>query len=191
MASTAQDELLQTFLTISGRQSTAFGEASAMLADVIGQFREAQNSAAVPASSKAAVAAQTQTTSSGGSLATTILKSGFGLAPLITSIAHWFGGGQAQAPAPLLQYVAPAPLQFDLANTAQANSGVSGFSQVAYGQNGLPRSAPAATPSSPQISIQVNALDSQSIMDHSSEIADAVRQAMLNMHPINDVVSEL
>jgi len=173
-------------LSDASKQIDALRSANQTLADAI-----LNNTVAVMQNSSAQGSGGKGVASTIGSVASTIFESGFGLAPLITSIAHWFGGGQAQAPAPLLQYVAPAPLQLDLANTAQANSGVSGFSQVAYGQNGLPRSAPAAAQSSPQISIQVNALDSQSIMDHSSEIADAVRQAMLNMHPINDVVSEL
>jgi len=37
----------------------------------------------------------------------------------------------------------------------------------------------------------VNAMDSQSFMDRSTDIANAVREAMLNMHPINDVVASL
>jgi hypothetical protein len=48
-----------------------------------------------------------------------------------------------------------------------------------------------SVPSGPQISIQVNALDSRSFMDHSYEIAQAVRQAMLDSHSLNDVVSDL
>jgi len=34
-------------------------------------------------------------------------------------------------------------------------------------------------------------MDSRSFMDHSSDIAQAVRDAMLNMHSINDVISNL
>ena len=68
-------------------------------------------------------------------------------------------------------------------------------SHGAKSKHGLPQATPsqssAAQTAGPQISIQVNALDSQSFMDHSNEIADAVRQAMLNMHPLNDVVSDL
>jgi hypothetical protein len=39
--------------------------------------------------------------------------------------------------------------------------------------------------------VQVQAIDSQSFLDHSDEIARAVRQAMLNMNSINDVVTDL
>ena len=39
--------------------------------------------------------------------------------------------------------------------------------------------------------MNVNAMDSKSFMDHSTDIANAVREAMLNMHPINGVVASL
>jgi hypothetical protein len=39
--------------------------------------------------------------------------------------------------------------------------------------------------------VNVQAMDSQSFLDHSSDIAQAVRNAMLNMSSINDLVSEL
>ena len=42
-----------------------------------------------------------------------------------------------------------------------------------------------------QITIQVQAMDSRSFLDHRDEIAQAVREAMLNSHSLNDVVSEL
>jgi len=42
-----------------------------------------------------------------------------------------------------------------------------------------------------QVMVQVQAMDSQSFLDHSEEIARAVRQAMLNSHGINDVITEL
>ena len=42
-----------------------------------------------------------------------------------------------------------------------------------------------------QITVQVQAMDSQSFLDHSDDIAQAVRQAMLNMNSINDVVTNL
>ena len=46
-------------------------------------------------------------------------------------------------------------------------------------------------PAAPQVTVNVNAMDSQSFMDRSTDIASAVREAMLNMHPINGVVANL
>jgi hypothetical protein len=45
--------------------------------------------------------------------------------------------------------------------------------------------------SAPQVTVQVQAMDSQSFMDRSQDIAQAVRSAMLNMHSINDVITDL
>jgi hypothetical protein len=51
-------------------------------------------------------------------------------------------------------------------------------------------SAAAAAPA-PQITVNVSAMDARSFMDRSGDIAAAVRDAMLNLNSINDVVSEL
>lgn len=41
------------------------------------------------------------------------------------------------------------------------------------------------------VTVQVQAIDSRSFMDHSEEIARAVREAMLHSHALNDVVVDL
>jgi hypothetical protein len=43
----------------------------------------------------------------------------------------------------------------------------------------------------PPIQITVQAMDSRSFLDHSDDIARAVREAMLHSHSLNDVVGEL
>jgi len=63
---------------------------------------------------------------------------------------------------------------------------------VVWGENGLPSSvAGGGSNAGQQITVQVQAMDSQSFLDHSDDIAQAVRQAMLNMNSINDVVTNL
>ena len=64
MASTTQDELYQTFLAVSGQQTSALGDATSMLADVIAQVDELQSSNPAPV---AATKTQSATTSSSGS----------------------------------------------------------------------------------------------------------------------------
>ena len=124
-------------------------------------------------------------------VAETVLKNAFGMVPLVRGIMGLFGGGGAPEPAPLVKYQRPSPIAFEAANTA---SGVTGLD---YGQSGLARAVPSvpavaeASAALPAITIQVQAMDSRSFLDHSSEIAQAVREAMLNMHSLNDVVSEL
>jgi uncharacterized protein YggE len=62
-------------------------------------------------------------------------------------------------------------------------------SSPATSQAGSSGAAPAAA--APQITVNVQAMDARSFMDRSNEIALAVRDAMLNMNAINDVVNEL
>jgi hypothetical protein len=63
---------------------------------------------------------------------------------------------------------------------------------VTYRADGTPRSAPAQAPApGANITIHVQAMDSRSFMDNSDQIARAVREAMLNSHPLNDVIGEM
>jgi hypothetical protein len=118
-----------------------------------------------------------------------------------------FGGGSNSQPS-LLKYQMPSSISFTSAETAD------GLSAAGYDQMGLPRvydagdsdgatssdgAAPATGAGSsagpgaaaPQITVSVQAMDAQSILDRSSDIAQAVRSAMLSMSSINDVVNEL
>ena len=52
-------------------------------------------------------------------------------------------------------------------------------------------SSPTASQQGQSILVQVQAMDSQSFMDHSHDIAQAVRQAMLNLNSLNDVILDL
>ncbi len=125
------------------------------------------------------------------SIASTVLKSGLGLVPLIGGLLGLFGGGDSPEPAPLVKYAMPPSIAFQGADT---NSGVA---LADYDQTGMPRAYGAATPAAsappapPQITVNVQAMDARSFLDRSSDIAAAVREAMLNLNSLNDVVSEL
>jgi len=136
-----------------------------------------------------------------GNVASGLLKSGFGLAPLITGLIRLFGGGKQEEPPPTpTRFELPPPVRFEAAK-APLGIGPIGLPEVSYGQDGRPRVVtqppegrrePAPAPVlAPQITVQVQAMDSRSFLDHSHEIARAVREAMLNMHPLNDVVTDL
>jgi hypothetical protein len=115
--------------------------------------------------------------STAGGLASSLLGGGgLGLlSPLISGIASLFGGGSAPKPLPF--YVPPPPIAINgVLNSATPNAAPAGGGQAA---------------AAPQVTVNVNAMDSQSFMDHSTDIANAVREAMLNMHPINGVVASL
>ena len=139
------------------------------------------------------------------SIATTVLKSGFGVVPLIGELFGLFGGGSTPAAPELVKYAMPASINFQGAETS------SGLSNADYDQFGSPRayggsgggaqSSPGSSTNAggtgmgsgpaPQITVNVQAMDARSFLDRSSDIAAAVRDAMLNLNSINDVVNDL
>jgi hypothetical protein len=193
----------RAFPAVSGQQTPALGDASAMLADVIAQIGELRSSSPAPvAASKTQTTPQTTSNDSGislGSVVSTVLTSGLGLAPLISGLVSLFSGGAAVAPPPLVKYALPTAIDFQAAESQGQVTGVD------YNQMGMPRSyAPAAASGgasgtangtanggAPQITVNVQAMDARSFMDRSNDIALAVRDAMLNLNAINDVVNEL
>jgi hypothetical protein len=108
------------------------------------------------------------------------------LSPLISGIASLFGGSSTPAPLPI--YTPPPPIAISgVLNSAAPNAATAatGAASPASSAAGSSQAAPT------QVTVNVNAMDSQSFMDHSDDIANAVREAMLNMHPINGVVASL
>lgn len=109
-----------------------------------------------------------------------VLGGGLGLSPIARAIFGLFsgGGGTPEVP-PLTKFSLPAPVRME-----QAQEG-GRVGEAVYGDRGAPRAAV------PPVTVQVQAMDSRSFLDHSAEIAQAVREAMLNMNSINDVVTDL
>jgi hypothetical protein len=114
-----------------------------------------------------------------------LFKGGFGLASLGFRIAGLFRS-DSEEPAALSEYQLPSSLAVEAANTRNI---LSGFPQIDRGQSGEIRQVGPET--APQIVVNVSAMDSQSFMDRSNDIARAVRDAMIHMHPLNDVVGEI
>ena len=109
-----------------------------------------------------------------------------GLSPILSGVMSLFGGGASSTPTPLTTYIPPPNLHFQVANgPGPAVLGVD------YGQSGAPRAVSSTPQSIPQITVQVQAMDSRSFIDHSHDIATAVREAVLNMHSLNDVIGDL
>jgi hypothetical protein len=120
-----------------------------------------------------------------GSLASGILGGGSILTPIISGLLNLFGG-QSSSPQPAFTaFTMPAPIHLDTT--------LSGAPQPAAPSAQVTGSNSTGSPpvSAPQIQIQVNAMDSQSFLDHSDQIAQAVRQALLNSHPLADVIAEI
>jgi hypothetical protein len=139
------------------------------------------------------------------SLVSSALGGGLGMIPLVSSLLGLFGGGSSEPP-PLEKYVKPDQLYFTGADTP------GGVEDADYNQYGMPRLYSDATTSSTSqtgsltstpatggsgsgagsgINVTIQALDSQSFLDRSNDIAQAVRQAMLTSNSINDVVNDL
>jgi len=157
-------------------------EEIAKLAEQLGKLQTASESTRTKASASGS--------SSSSPVASTLLSvfgTGLGLSPLISGIASLLGGGGSgsdSAPDPLMKFALPPSIQ--------VNAGVSESRGAAFAvdnpQGGLPRPAPVSPPA--QITVQVQAMDSKSFLDHSADIAMAVRQAMLESSVLNDVVRE-
>lgn len=126
------------------------------------------------------------------SVAGTVLR-GLTLSPLISGLVGLFRGGNKEEPAPLVRYSPPKPIRLQ---TGLTGGGTTPIAEVDYDEEGLPRAAGSAAGLGqayygPPITIQVQAMDSRSFLDHSEEIARAVREALLNAHSLGEVISEL
>ena len=110
------------------------------------------------------------------------------MAPLASSLLGLLGlfrgTGETEIPE-LPVYDPPAPRRLERVNGSQRPSELG---QAVWGERGDVRSVPALPP---QVVVNVSAMDSRSFLDHSNDIATAVRDAMLHMHPVNDVIGEL
>lgn len=226
MATTTQDELYKTFLQVQGQQASALSDVSFTMADVLAEVQDLRSSIPAPnvkatstSSSSAPAAESSGVGDTLSSVASTVLKSGFGLAPLATELFSLFGGGDTSTPPPLVKYAMPAAVDFEAAETSTGMSGLdydqSGMARVYQASSILgtqstmagagstaatqaaapvadnPPASTATPTQAPQITVNVQAMDARSFLDRSNDIALAVRDAMLNMNAINDVVNEL
>jgi tetrahydromethanopterin S-methyltransferase subunit B len=126
-------------------------------------------------------------TSTAGSVGNTLLDVlglGSGLSPLISGLVSLFGGSGGGQTTTVTPYIQPLPVNLAAGFTGSAAGGASG---VDYGEGGQPRQTTAAS-AQQQITVQVQAMDSQSFLDRSNDIAAAVRKAMLETSTLNDVI---
>ena len=107
-----------------------------------------------------------------------------GLSPMLRGLLSLFGGGEDEAPAPVPRYAAPRAVRIDAGVRGGPGSPVT----VDYGQGGEAREIAQAAPS---VVVNVSAMDSQSFLDRSGDIAEAVKRALLESHSLSDVVREL
>ena len=233
MANTIQDEIYQSFLSVSQQQSGELAQEKQSLSDLIVQADQVRQDMAQQYVRTTVTGRGSSGSSSGGTGGNSALgsvldvfKSGLGLSPIVQGIMSIFGGGDSSTPAPLVKYALPPAVNFQAAEVGgqvmnldydqagmpryygatQAASGVDtgtaapqiagGGGQVGGGGSQVAPS-PQRTAGAPgggsasQITVNVQAMDARSFMDRSSDIALAVREAMLNLNAINDVVNDL
>src|ERR1039457_5019944 len=181
MANTTQDTLYDAFSNAAGSQAEALEpitSASDKLAESLRSVTQQMGGGPSQYSAETSSNASKSGASEALSIATTVLETGLGIIPLVTGLIGLFSGGDS-TPAPLSKYAMPSKIGFEGADTG------TGTSDMDYGQMGTPRpynaasASPASSPAS-QITVNVQAMDSRSFLDHSSDIAQAVRDAMLN-----------
>jgi len=195
MADTAEDALLEEFSAIAGE--TAAGSSAGLIEQMTEAMGTIPYTPQTLTTSGQVAGVPTSSSGAGGSsalsIATTVLESGLGIVPLIGGLIGLFDGGGNSTQQPLTRYAMPAPVSFQGAETSAGieaeDSDLSGMARAVGGAG--TSGGTGATGEGSQITVQVQAMDARSFMDRSSDIAAAVRDAMLNLNSINDVVSSL
>jgi hypothetical protein len=121
-----------------------------------------------------------------GSFASGIVGGGSILTPIISGLFSLFGGHSSSQQPTFTAFTMPAPIHLDT-----TLSGGSQQQPAASAQGVQSNSGESTQVAAPPIQIQVNAIDSRSFLDHSDQIAQAVRLALLNSHPLADVIAEI
>jgi hypothetical protein len=219
MPNEAQEKLFEIFVQVAGEQVSSLTsmvstsqQLAGSLTEVVRQINITKSTALPPAAS--ATTAGSDDDGIGASargivegVVSRVFQNALGAVPLVRGILGLFGGGDEKpAETPLLKYVLPPSISFQAAKTE------AGFSTVDFDQMGQARAfdggamesgrvPPGATQAGmpvaataqagQQITVNVQAMDARSFLDRSSDIAAAVRNAMLNLNSINDVVNDL
>ena len=190
------------FWRLRGQQTSAIADATSMLADVIAQVRRtAERSVGSRRRRKTQAATSTASSDSGstlGSVASTVLKSGFGLAPLISGLVGLFRRRRCAGAGAAGEVRDAGGNRFPGGGDASRAVDGCGLRPDGHGAGYAPADGNASAGectrrmrAAPQITVNVQAMDARSFLDRSSDIALAVRDAMLNLNAINDVVNEL
>ncbi len=155
---------------------------------------------ATPAEARRLLARSAPVSQSTGSSMTGFLSKipgiSLGISPIISGIIGLFGGHNSPPPA-LKPFVLPSSVRLDAAIGANRQ-----ITAASHGANGLPKlngtPAPsqavttAAQHSGPQqANVTPPAMDSRFFLDHSEQIAQAVKDAMLHSSSLNDVITDL
>lgn len=117
--------------------------------------------------------------------AASTFANGLGLSPILSGLVHLFTGSSKPAtPPPLVKYELPTAIR--------ADAGLNSDNSISLIDRNLQGNVRSTAPQAPtQVIVQIQALDSRSILDRSDDIAKAVREAMLHSSALNDVIQDL
>lgn len=108
-----------------------------------------------------------------------------GLSPIVSLIGGLFRRARTPEAQPELpKFNMPDPLSWNLVTSPSSSPAVQ---TVTYADTGVPK-APAVNN---QVTVQIQAMDARSFLERSSEIAGALRSAMLHSSSVNDVMAEM
>lgn len=135
-------------------------------------------------------------TATAGRALMNVFTGSIGLSPLLTGLARLFRGQDEPKIAPLTRYVPPPAIHYEgyITRTMFPQGSADPSSPVRTKQETQWQRDPdraGGHPTPVNITVQVQAIDSRSFLDHSWEIARAVKEAMLESHALNDVVADL
>ncbi|MGE5569003.1 MAG: hypothetical protein ACM3S5_08205 [Rhodospirillales bacterium] len=170
---------------VAARSGWTGGDSGGQLATQLEQLRltsqaqadaVAQNTQAILQNTIARAAGGGVSAGGIGNIFSKVIGSGLGLVPLVSGLVKLFGREESEPVTVLTPYTKPASISFEGSISASGADEARKYQPDGGGQH---------------ITIQVQAMDSRSFLDHSEEIARAVREAMLNSHALNDVVNDL
>lgn len=125
-----------------------------------------------------------------------IISSGLGMAPVLGALARLFRPSEQEKVSPLVKYIGPPTIHFEgvvsrLADYRSEGNMPGNIHGIFPGEWPVEANRTGFEPRTVNITVQVHAMDSRSFVEHSWEIAQAVKEAMLEAHALNDVVMEL
>jgi hypothetical protein len=186
--------------------NNTFQDLDRLLSDPLNSFRtplSPRNSTrSVPALSET-INVLSSAIGNSGQRPNTLLSKALGLAPLVRGVFSLFNRSDTNETSQQMRFSLPAPLRTEAAMSSESltvniDRGMGDRLRPILGLDDqvVPvRSGAIGSPSMSHrvsnITVQVNAIDSRSFLDHSEDIARAVRDAMLHSHSLNDVVSDL
>ena len=110
---------------------------------------------------------------------------GLGVSPILRGLSRLFGGG-GDSTESVISPRFSLPTRLEVVAGQAANQAAPFALEYGQGQVARPVSRQA-----PSITVQVQAMDSQSFLDRSQDIAKAVRLAMLDSGVLTDLIREV